>query len=81
MTAEVGSPLLPPSSPAYGNSGENFKKSAKHKVFERSICIFCRDDKLTLKCRDGEFQGIGMENSGLALSTLQFIYAVKCMTY
>lgn len=27
MTAEMGSPLLPPSSPAYGTTGENEKKS------------------------------------------------------
>lgn len=81
MTAEVGPPLLPPSSPAYGTSGEKKKKkSARHKLFGISICIFCRVDELTLKCRDGEFQGTEMENSGLALSTPQFIYAVKCMT-
>lgn len=48
MTAEMGSPLLPLSSPAYGTRGENEKKkSARHKLFGRSICIFCRDDELT----------------------------------
>lgn len=81
MTAEVGSPLLPPSSHLPMAPVVKILKNLPDKVFERSICIFGRDDKLTLKCRDGEFQGIGMENSGLALSTLQFIYAVKCMTY
>lgn len=32
MTAEMGSPLLPPSSPAYGTRGENEKKVCQTQI-------------------------------------------------